>query len=863
MAEPATGAPTVRTVGRYEILSKIGHGGMAVVYLARQTDLDRFVALKELLTPELRDTNMARRFLREARLAGSLAHPNIVTVYDFFEHQGKPYIAMEYIECGSLRRFVNHMTLSQIGGVLEGILAGLAHAESRGIVHRDLKPENVMVTAEGRVKIADFGIAKATTQVRGASVLTATGMTVGTPMYMAPEQAMAHDIGPWTDLYSLGCMAFEFFTGDIPFGTDSAPMSLLLRRVNEDVPPVTTIEASVDPAISDWVGRLLVRNPRERMASAAQAWDQLEEILLRLLGPRWRRDARLLEPPPEAEPNKPLTPAPFEGRHEPISRDSLAWSATRAVDEEYETYHAPAPAKPGDRPASSDVWTSAEAVPESPPPDAVAASPPPPEAVTPPPPDDAAAHDERFETYEAPQPAQPPPREVATPLDFWRSADVPQQRSSPPVTATPEPAPVPPSLEPDLAPTMMPSRPPPEPPEPSDFSRRGRLVAVTVGIVVLVGLVAVLRLTGSNDGSQSARTTAFPGGIMAAGPLRVDLPSGWSALSAAPVVPGLTLDAAVAAAPAGKADRGALIVGIADAGGPALLSQDFLDRLGLRSRVVPDRTTVALRGGPSAYRYGELRPPGLGQAVTVYTVPTTAGVATLACLAPPQGNPGFVNACDRTARTLALAGTEPFRLGPSAAYAAAVNKVFDALNSVLTRERARMRAARTPKSQSASASRMAHAYKRSGTALERLARVSPADAPSRASLMKALAASASTHGALATAARGNHRIAYRSAAARARRAQSGVVSALAELRASGYERLLDARFRIAAVPALARVQRKTVPRTSQQQQAPQQTPQAQAPQAPTPQQQGPSQQTPERSPAPKKEPTPPPIIGGD
>src|SRR4051794_30790155 len=138
-----------RTVGRYGIVREIGRGGMGVVYLARQTDLDRLVALKEMGAFHAADPSLARRFVRESRLAGSLSHPNVVTVLDFFEHDGAPYIAMEYVERGSLRPYIGHLELAQIGGVLEGVLAGLAAAEERGIVHRDLKPENLMVTADG------------------------------------------------------------------------------------------------------------------------------------------------------------------------------------------------------------------------------------------------------------------------------------------------------------------------------------------------------------------------------------------------------------------------------------------------------------------------------------------------------------------------------------------------------------------------------------------------------------------------------------------------------------------------------------------------------------------------------------------
>src|SRR4051812_11266228 len=279
----------IKTVGRYEMLREIGRGGMATVYLARQTELDRHVALKELGAFHAADATWAKRFLRESRVAGSLSHPNIVTVYDYFEHDGTPYIAMEYVQRGSLRAYLPALTLAQIGGTMEGLLAGLMHAEANGIVHRDLKPENLMVTAEGRIKIADFGIAKATTKMQTGAFLTATGTTVGTPTYMAPEQAMAQAIGPWTDLYSVGCMAFELFTGRVPFHDTEAPMAILLRHVNEPIPAVKSIDSSVDQGISDWIEKLLVKDPKQRTQSAADAWDDFEEIIIALLGPRWRR----------------------------------------------------------------------------------------------------------------------------------------------------------------------------------------------------------------------------------------------------------------------------------------------------------------------------------------------------------------------------------------------------------------------------------------------------------------------------------------------------------------------------------------------------------------------------------------------
>src|SRR5689334_10042467 len=153
-------------IGTYEVVRLIDRGGMATVYEARQPALDRTVALKRL---DLRSTDpmLAARFIREGRIAASLSHPNIVTVFDFFESDGVPYIAMEYLVRGSLRPWMGRTSLPQVFGVLEGVLAALAHAERHGIAHRDLKPENVLVADRGVVKIADFGIAKAYTATTG------------------------------------------------------------------------------------------------------------------------------------------------------------------------------------------------------------------------------------------------------------------------------------------------------------------------------------------------------------------------------------------------------------------------------------------------------------------------------------------------------------------------------------------------------------------------------------------------------------------------------------------------------------------------------------------------------------------------
>jgi serine/threonine protein kinase len=290
-----TSVSALRQVGRYEILREIGRGGTAVVYLARQTDLDRDVALKELAAFHASDPAFVERFLRESRLTGSLNHPNIVTVHEYFENDGVALIAMEFFERGSLRPHVGELALPQVLGVLEGVLAGLAHAETRGIVHRDLKPENVMLTSSGGVKIADFGMAKAL-EVLPSHELTASGMTVGTPSYMAPEQALGKEVGPSTDLYSVGVLAYEMLAGAVPFDPAEVPMAIMLRHVNEPIPPLQSVKPDVDSRLASWVERMLAKDPKDRPRGATDAWDDLEEIAIGILGPRWRRKSRLTTP---------------------------------------------------------------------------------------------------------------------------------------------------------------------------------------------------------------------------------------------------------------------------------------------------------------------------------------------------------------------------------------------------------------------------------------------------------------------------------------------------------------------------------------------------------------------------------------
>ncbi len=316
----------------YDFIRELGRGGMAVVHLARQRDLARLVALKELSALNAGDPAFAERFLRESRVAGSLNHPNIVTVYEYFEDGGTPYIAMELVEGGSLRPLVGDLSLPKVGRVLEDMLAAVGHAGKAGIVHRDLKPENALVTKDGRVKVADFGIAKAAQS--GQKGLTSEGMTVGTPEYMSPEQALARDVGPPSDLYAIGCMTYEMLSGRLPF-TDSSQAALLMRHVNDPVPDVREVDPLIPESVALWVAKMTEKDPDDRFPDAGSAWEAFEEALLEFVGPLWRRDATL-QPASEID----LGDVPPQGP-KPL-RPNAAPDPAPPAGKAYETYHAPA-----------------------------------------------------------------------------------------------------------------------------------------------------------------------------------------------------------------------------------------------------------------------------------------------------------------------------------------------------------------------------------------------------------------------------------------------------------------------------------------------------------------------------------------
>src|SRR6266496_4421908 len=216
--------------GRYQVVRKLGAGGMANVYLAEDQELGRRVAIKILNDRHANDEQFVERFRREAKNAAALSHPNIVSIYDRGEAEGTYYIAMEFLEGRSLKELIVQRGPAPIAVSVEyarQILGALRFAHRHGIVHRDIKPHNVLVDSEGRVKVTDFGIARA-----GTSQKTETGSIVGTAQYLSPEQARGTDVDQRSDLYSLGIVLYELLTGTLPF-TGDTPVEIAMKRSEE------------------------------------------------------------------------------------------------------------------------------------------------------------------------------------------------------------------------------------------------------------------------------------------------------------------------------------------------------------------------------------------------------------------------------------------------------------------------------------------------------------------------------------------------------------------------------------------------------------------------------------------------------
>jgi serine/threonine protein kinase len=251
---------------RYEIIEEIGRGGMATVYRAVQKNLQRPVALKVIHQNLVHDSEFVARFHREAQVCASLQNPNIVTVYDEGEVSGVHFMAMELLDGRDLHHIIRQqgqLTVEQTLAWIAPIAQALQYAHSRGIIHRDIKSSNILVSNNGRPVLMDFGIAHAASGTR----LTQTGLVIGTPEYMSPEQAEGKPIDHRTDIYSLGIVLYECLTGQVPFKADN-PLSIIMKVVNEAPAPPINLNNKVPPWLSNAILKSISKNPGDRFAEA-------------------------------------------------------------------------------------------------------------------------------------------------------------------------------------------------------------------------------------------------------------------------------------------------------------------------------------------------------------------------------------------------------------------------------------------------------------------------------------------------------------------------------------------------------------------------------------------------------------------
>jgi eukaryotic-like serine/threonine-protein kinase len=279
--------------GRYELEELAGTGGMSSVYRARDTLLERDVALKLLHEYHGADAESIERFRREARAVAQLSHPNIVTVIDRGEDGGRQYIVFEYVDGENLKELVSREGPLPVRRALDLAIQvgeGLACAHEHGVVHRDVKPQNVLLNGDGRAKVTDFGIARSLDVDHG---MTLTGTVIGTSSYIAPEQASGRSVDERTDIYSLGVVIFELLTGDVPFPGESF-VAVAMRHVHEDPPSVLELRPDVPFRVAQLVARALAKDPDDRFPSMATMVAELRACLAEDEAP----EARTMVVPP-------------------------------------------------------------------------------------------------------------------------------------------------------------------------------------------------------------------------------------------------------------------------------------------------------------------------------------------------------------------------------------------------------------------------------------------------------------------------------------------------------------------------------------------------------------------------------------
>ena len=790
-------------VAGYEIEGILGHGGMGVVYEARQLSLGRTVALKILAGTLGMDPSFKERFRHEGRIQAALDHPHIVTIFEAGEWDDSLFIAMRLVRGPNLKEMIIARELegARTLRILRPIAEALDSAHEAGLIHRDIKPQNILVGSRDRAYLADFGLTKGIDDAG----LTQTGQFVGTIDYIAPEQIRGEPATNACDIYALSAVLYECLTGAVPYPKPS-DAAVMYAHLSEPPPLVTDQRPELPPNLDEVICKAMDKDPKARYASATDLIDAAE----RALGKRVRA---VITPP-----------GPIEGPEEAGIREKEARVPTRPerVRRHPEPVPDPAPAPaapttPGVTPpalapaaaAATAAAATAAAAPVAKPADPTVAAPAvrPEESVTGP-------SDPTVESRAVPQPADPtvaspavrpqssgpadatvasPAVQPSTPADATvaspavRPGESRSDASTADLTAPPTVAM--PAVERGAsarrrrtgvasAPTGGGAAVPAAAAPPRERTKSSRFPWAAAAIALVIAAVAGYFLGKPADKPAPPKADTGLSSSTTAGALNLRFPGSWERRGEAPKIPGLALKDQVAVGPASSQGQG-VIAGMSDATGPRLLPAAFLASLAKPPRPA-DRVKL---GKLEALRYEGLDVNGFdNRSLTVFAAPTAGGVATLACFAPPGGGAAFRGDCERVAGSLTVDGETAYPVGADPAYGKDLTRVMTALNTRRKAGRAALAGASSPAGQRQAAAVLADSYALAQADL-RGVESGPVTAQAHAAIGKALGGAAAAYRRLSKASKP---AAFRRATRAVKRAEARVDARLAGLKALGY-----------------------------------------------------------------------------
>jgi len=719
-------------VGGYRVDGILGQGGMGVVYEATQLSLERVVALKVLAAHLTDDLAFQTRFKREGQIQAGIDHPHIVTVFDSGQTEHGFFIAMRLVRGPTLKDLIisRQLDAGRALRILTPVAEALDTAHGAGLIHRDIKPQNILVSGRDHAFLADFGLTKAS----GDASMTRTGQFVGTLDYISPEQIRGDRAAVQSDVYALAAVMYECLTGVVPFPKESEA-AVLYAHMADPPPRVSDHRPDLPAQLDDVMGRAMAKDPAERPASAG--------ALMLDVNRAFSRRMRAAFTPP----------GPIEVPEETGIRAPEIQVGTR--ESEQATPSEVFPVEPPAEPTRAAAPAPPPPAPPSPP-----ASSPPPVETTPGAPGQTSPGGPG-ETFLAP--GETAPGETAPAVGGGQPAAAgaparlpgvpPPPVATPPAAAAPRPA---------------------APPRRRAPARQGASPGLIAAGALLVVALAVIGFLAGHSGSGDQPTADAR--RVAAGPLVVRPPSSWRPAGTAFAVPGLRLQDETALAPGGGAGKGVFAVGMTNAKGATLLPAAFVKRL---DKAPPRDDPVGL-GDLDAYRYADLQVRGFDRRLTMYVVPTTEGVATLACAAPETTAAGFMPDCESAANTLELASGDAYPLGADPRYSDKLNATIKKLNAARTRNTSALRNAKKAGGQATAAQNLAGAYR---TAAGTLAAtdVNPELAVKNARVVRALREVAAAYQQLAAAARKLNEGGYRSASKRVTSAEQDLRRALASV----------------------------------------------------------------------------------